>query len=238
MIELIAEIVASILAVSISILAYFATSQKRKVKRLEEEIDYLKWDIHKETSGVNPESGRRLVDNAEKVIRVFDINALSAFHHSREALIKFVEKSDSLLQIILIDPDSAEFAAREKKEEDTSSRIFTEWTASLAILQDLQSHSKGSVELYLLGVEPDRFLLISDAHDKLTRYSRMLIDYYPDTGRGYTGNQFLAEYVRKRDHDSLEKNLDFFNSCIEKALRVDVTDTYERYVASGRKAAR
>lgn len=228
------EVLAAIFALLSAILGYSGAKMHRKIKRLQEEIDYLKWNIHRETSGVNPDSGRLLISEAEKVIRIFDINALAPLHHSREALIEFLKKKDSLLQIVLFDPDSEEFVRREREERDLSIRIFTEWTATLTILKDIQLKSKGTIELYLYGELPDRYLLIADAVDEedLTDHTQMLVNYYPEqpATRGYTGEQFLAEYVRERDRDSIYKNLRYFNGCLEKAKRVDLTETYDRIV--------
>ena len=228
------EIVAGIMTLISAVLGSFGLKQHLKIKRLQEEIDYLKWDIHRETSGVNPESGRRLIKEAQKIVRIFDINALEPLHHSRELLINFTSKRGSLLQIILLDPDSDEFKERENKEEDSSGRIRAEWTATLAILEDIQLHTKGTIEFCLFREKIDRYLLIVDALDKehLTEHSRMLINYYPEepSARGYTGEQFMAEYVRERDRDSIHKNLHHFNECLKKAKLVSITETCNRYV--------
>ena len=230
------EVVSALFALLAVALGLIGTRMRRKVRRLEDEIDYLKWDIHRETSGVNPESGRRLISETQKLIRILDINALATLHHSSEALIDFLGKRGTLLQILLLDPDSGEFKRREQEERDSSIRIFTEWIATQAILKDIETKSKGEIELYLFTEAPDRYLLIVDALDEadLDEHSRMLINYYPEEtgGRGYIGEQFMAEYLRERDRDSIYKNLRHYNNCLDGAKRIGIEETYDKYVGA------
>lgn len=230
------EVLAALFALLAGALGLTGAGLRRKVRRLEDEIDYLKWDIHRETSGVNPESGRRLISEAQKLVRILDINALAPLHHSREALIDLLGRNGTLLQILLLDPDSGEFKRREQKERDFSVRLFTEWTATLAILKDIETKSKGKIELYLFAEAPDRYLLIVDALDEadLDEHSRMLINYYPEErgARGYIGEQFMAEYLRVRDRDSIYKNLRHYNNSLDRAKRVGIEVTYAKYLGA------
>jgi hypothetical protein len=62
-------------------------------------------------------------------------------------------------------------------------------------------------------------LFIVDALDGLDDRSKMLINYYPEEAgtRGYSGAQFLAEFVMERDRDSMFKNIEYFVRCWERA---------------------
>ncbi len=62
----------------------------------------------------------------------------------------------------------------------------------------------------------------------------MLINYYPGEpgARGYIGEQFMAEYLRERDRDSIYKNLRHYDNCLDRAKRVDIEETYAKYLGA------
>lgn len=116
------------------------------------------------------------------------------------------------------------FKERELQEEDSAHRIFTEWVAALTIIKDIEFHSGGQVELRLFADPRDRYLLVVDALGGLSDYSRMLINYYPKQlgMRGYSGEQFLSEYLYEPDRDSFLKNLEYINECLKRAKQVEL----------------
>ncbi len=222
--EYFAEIIASMASILAGYLGFLTYRRSNKIRQLKEENEHLKRRINRVTSKVNPESGKQLIEEATTSIQILDVNALGPLHHAREELICFLKNKSSILQIILLDPDSKMFKERELQEKDSARRIFTEWVAALTTIKDMEFHSGGQVELRLSTDPPDRYLLVVDALGGLSDYSKMLINYYPKQlgMRGYSGEQFLSEYLYERDRDSFLKNLEYINECLKRAERVEL----------------
>lgn len=217
-------IVEGILAISTVALGVLGYKQNSKVKELEEEKEYLKKEIHKISSKVDPESDRKLLVQAVESVQIMGINSLGPLHHCREEIIEFLNERKGVLLIILLDPRSEAFGKRQYREEDVSQRLLSEWRASVSILQDIFLHTNGRIELRVRSDMPDRSILIIDAFNGLTDRSKMLINYYPEEPgtRGYSGAQFLAEFVMERDRDSMFKNIDYFEHCWQRAMRISL----------------
>ena len=200
--KLFVDVVLAISTITLGILNY---KKNNKIRALEDEKEYLKREIHKVTSKVDPESDRKLLMQAERSVQIMGINSLGPLHHCREEIIEFLVDRKRILQILLLDPRSDIFTMREQREKDLSQRILSEWRASLSILKDIQVHAHGQIELKLRSDSPDRSLFIVDAVDGLTDRTKMLVNYYPEepATRGYSGAQFLAEFVMERDRDSI-----------------------------------
>lgn len=212
-------IVEGVLAVSTISLGVLGYRQNNKVKALEEEREYLKRTIHKVSSKVDPESDRKLLMGAGRSVQIMGINSLGPLHHCREEIIEFLTARRGTLRILLLDPRSNAFTLRVQRERDFSERLLSEWRASVSILNDIRLHTGGQVELRIRSDIPDRSLFIVDALDGLDDRSKMLINYYPEEAgtRGYSGAQFLAEFVMERDRDSMFKNIEYFVRCWERA---------------------
>lgn len=206
-------LVAAALAVSTTTLGILNYRRSGRIRELEAQAEHLKRRIHKVSSKVDPEADRKLVLSAESSIEILGINSLGPLHHCREEIMEFLMKRAGLLRVVLLDPQSPEFKTRERKELDNSSRLLSEWRASVSIMRDIQQHSQGNIELRLRPDAPDRSLLIVDASPSLNDRSSMLINYYPDEPgmRGYSGSQYLAEFTMERDRDSMFKNRNFYN---------------------------
>jgi len=222
-------IVESILAILTVTLGALGFKQNNKVKGLEEEKEYLKKEIHKISSKVDPESDRKLLVQANHSAQIIGINSLGPLHHCREEIIEFLTDRKGALHIILLDPRSDAFVQRQRREEDLSQRLLSEWRASVSILQDIWRHTNGLVELRIRTDTPDRSLFIVDALNGLTDRSKMLINYYPDEAgtRGYSGAQFLAEFVMERDRDSMFKNVEYFVHRWERAMPISLDAAIE-----------
>ena len=207
--KLFVDVALAISTITLGILNY---KKKNKIRTLEDEKEYLKKEVHKVTSKVDPESDRKLLMQAERSVQIMGINSLGPLHHCREEIIEFLVERKGILQILLLDPRSDIFVMREQREKDISQRLLSEWRTSLSILKDIQMKTHGQIELKLRSDSPDRALFIVDAFDSLTDRTKMLVNYYPEEPgtRGYSGAQFLAEYVRERDRDSIFKNNDYF----------------------------
>jgi hypothetical protein len=229
--ENIAPIIASLASLLAGYLGFLTYRRATKIRQLEEENEYLKKKINRVTSKVDPESDRQLIEEAEKSIQILDINALGPLHHAREELIGFLRDKGGILQIILLDPESEVFKERELQEDDSAHRLFTEWAAALTILKDIEVHSGGQVQLRLYTDPPNRYLLVVDALDDLSDRSRMLINYYPSQPgrRGYSGEQFLSEYLYDRDRDSFLKNVDYIKDCLKKGHRAELDELLARF---------
>lgn len=147
-------------------------------------------------------------------------------------MIKFLCARGGILHIVLLDPDSTVFRDREKHEHDAFKRILTEWKASITILMDIKTSSKGHIEIKLSSDPPDRSLFIIDAIEGPETKSQMLINYYPEQSgmRGYSGTQFLSEYVAERDRDSFFKNTSYFDQCWQKSEPTDLDILFQKYV--------
>ena len=206
---------------------------RTKTRRFKDEIEYLKKKVDRVTSTVDPETDKRLIEEAEKSVEILGINALGPLHHAREAMIEFLAKG-GILRIILLDPESPAFRAREDLEKDQFKRILTEWTAAITILKDIETKSRGRIEIRLRSDAPDRALLIIDAIKEAGTKSKMLINYYLEQRgmRGYSGVQFLTEYVAERDRDSFLKNRKYFDERWDQSTRTTVDQLIERYVGS------
>lgn len=222
-------IVEGILAISTITLGSLSYKQNNKVKGLEEEKEYLKKEIHKVSSKVDPESDRKLLVQANQSVQIMGINSLGPLHHCREEIIEFLTDRKGTLYIILLDPRSDAFVQRQRREGDISQRFLSEWRASVSILRDIWLHTDGLVELRIRTDTPDRSLFIVDALNGLTDRSKMLINYYPEEAgaRGYSGAQFLAEFVMERDRDSLFKNVECFVRCWERAMPISLDAAVE-----------
>ena len=207
--KLFIDVALAISTITLGILNY---KKNNKIRTLEDDKEYLKKEIHKVTSKVDPESDRKLLLQAERSVQIMGINSLGPLHHCREEMIEFLVGRKGILQILLLDPRSEIFVMREQREKDISQRLLSEWRASLSILKDIQMHTHGQIELKLRSDSPDRSLFIVDAVDSLNDRTKMLVNYYPEepAKRGYSGAQFLAEYVMERDRDSIFKNNDYF----------------------------
>lgn len=230
-----AAIIASMASILAGYLGFLAYRRSNKVRQLEEENEYLIKKINRETSKVNPESDRQLIEEAKKSIQIIDINALGPLHHAREELIGFLRNKGGIVQIILLDSESKEFSERELQEKDHARHIFTEWVATLSIIKDIELKSGGQVDLRLFTDRPDRYLLVVDALDDYSDYSKMLINYYPkEPGmRGYSGEQFLSNYLYERDRDSFLKNFKYINECLKKAKRVELDKLLTKFKWTG-----
>jgi hypothetical protein len=217
-------IVEGILAISTVTLGILGYKQNTKVKKLEEEKEYLKKQIHKISSKVDPESDRKLLVQASHSVQIMGINSLGPLHHCREEIIEFLTDRKGSLFIILLDPRSEAFIQRQRREEDLSLRLLSEWRASVSILKDISLHTNGRIELRVRTDRPDRSIFIVDALNGLTDRSKMLINYYPEEAgtRGYSGAQFLAEFVMERDRDSMFKNIEYFEYCWEQAAPISL----------------
>jgi len=222
-------IVEGMLAISTITLGILGYWQNSKVKSLEEDKEYLKKEIHKISGKVDPESDRKLLVQAAVSVQIMGINSLGPLHHCREEIIEFLADRKGTLHIILLNPRSDTFVLRQKREEDFSQRLLSEWRASVSILKDICLHTDGVVELRLRTDTPDRSLFIVDALDGLGDRSKMLINYYPEEAgtRGYSGAQFLAKFVMERDRDSMFKNVEYFARCWERAMPVSLDAAIE-----------
>jgi hypothetical protein len=213
-------ILSGILAIIGSIIAYLTYRRGNTIKKLSDEINYLKKVNLDTTSKVDPEADRKLVGEAEKSIQILGINALAPLHHCREELISFLRRKKGTIQILLIDPSKKCFQKRVMAEKDSVGRIKSEWFASIKIIKEILHNTKGhgKIELKLYDARPDRSLLIIDALDSETYKGRMLINYYPEESgtRGYEGGQFLVDYSLIRDRDSFEKNIAHFSDLWSK----------------------
>lgn len=227
-----ANIVAAITTLASAALVAVTFRGKYKIKRLEQEIEDLKNKVDRSTSRVNPESDRRLIESAEQSVQLLEINALGPLHHGQEEMIEFLRTRGGVFRIVLLDPESAVFREREEHERDASKRILTEWKASLTILMDIRAKSNGHIEIKLRSDSPDRSLLIVDALGEPQTKSKMLINYYPEQQgmRGYSGAQFLAEYVAERDRDSFLKNTVYFSQIWKESKSVQLEDLLTKYV--------
>jgi hypothetical protein len=207
--------------------------KSNQIRKLQEEKDYLRKRIHRISGILNPETDRLLIKEAKRSVQIFSLNGLGPIYHCREAIISFLRKKDSILQIILLDPDANTFREREVLENDSVHRIYTEWKATLCILKDIQLDSNGTVKLKLHTDIPDRSLVIIDALNERDDYSKMIINYYPDPKksgvRGYMGGQFLSEFILERDHDSFNKNRDFFKEMWKKAVTKDIDNLLKHH---------
>lgn len=212
MIDTLCKTIAAIASLATIIFGVFVVERTLTIKRLKQEIEDLKRKILRTSSKVNPETNRVIILEAQKSIQILGINALGTLHHCREELIEFLSSSQTRLQVLLLDPACDEFKKRVAKEHDDSGRILQEWRASIRILKEIAQKSKGIVELRLHQNAPDRSLLIVDSEDNVANQSKMIINYYPkqEGMRGYSGVQFLSEYILPRDRDSFFKNRNFF----------------------------
>jgi len=224
--KLLVDVVLAIATITFGISTYKKAS---KIRALEDEKEYLKRKIHKVSSKVDPESDRKLLMKAERSVQIMGINSLGPLHHCREEMIEFLVGRKGILQIVLLDPQSDIFAMREQREKDLSKRLLSEWRASLSILKDIQINTQGKIELKLRSDPPDRSLFIVDAIDDLTDRTKMLVNYYPEepATRGYSGAQFLAEFLMERDRDSIFKNNDYFLLFWNKSQTVAVDAAIE-----------
>ena len=211
--ELIATIVTAITSLTTIIFAIVTYLKENKIKKLEEEISYLKRKVHRVTSKVSPDSDLRLIKEAHTDVKILGINGLAPIHHCREELIDLLRHRNSTLKIILLNPNSDAFRRREEFEKDKTGRIYSEWIASINILKDIEISSDRSFQIGLRSDDPDRSLLIIDTDRELSISSKMLINYYPEIEgmRGYSGGQFLSEYLLEKDRDSFYKNLHYYD---------------------------
>lgn len=226
------NIVSALTAFSTVYLGVLTYRRSNEVRILKEKNEYLKKTVHKITSKVDPESDRRLIVDANSSIQIMGINSLGPMHHCREEIIEFLKKPDTCLNIILLDIRSEVFTSREEFEEDNSSRLITEWKATLSILKDIHEKSGGRIELRLRCDEPNRSLLIIDSMEAINDKSKMLINYYPEqqSMRGYEGVQFLSEYVMERDRDSFYKNREFYIASWKNSESVSLQTMHQQYV--------
>jgi hypothetical protein len=232
----IATVVSSLATV---ILGYLVYKRNSKVKQLEQQNEDLKRTIHRSSCKVNPETGRVIISEAHESICIYGINSLGPLHHCHEEIAALLKRPGKLLRVCLLNPKSKRWQEREVKENDSVQRMFTEWKASIRILKDIEINSKGDLEIRLHQMVPDRALLIVDSMGDLTPTSMMTISYYPDHPgtRGYTGGQFLSEWVLERDRDSFYKNLDYFKKAWKEATEIsldEILDGYEAIDSSGR----
>jgi len=224
MLDAIYKIVAAIATLATVVLGAFSLERASKIKRLKQEIEDLKRKILRTSSKVNPETDRIIIKEAKSAVQILGINALGPLHHCREELIDFLAFPQHRLQLLLLDSRSDVFKARAKKEDDNVGRIMHEWQASIRILKDISMKTKGKIELHLHNEQPDRALLIVDALNKINDYSKIVINYYPkEKGmRGYSGEQFLSEYILERDRDSFYKNYDHFQKVWSQSNSVEI----------------
>jgi hypothetical protein len=230
MIDNLYKILAAVASLATIIFGAFVVERTSTIKRLKQEIEDIKRKILRTSSKVNPETNCVLISEAKKSIQILGINALGTLHHCREDLIQFLSCSQSKLQVLLLDPACDEFKKRVAKEHDDSDRILQEWKASIRILKEITQKSKGIVELCLHQNVPDRALLIVDSEDNVTDQSKMVINYYPEQEgtRGYSGGQFLSEYILERDRDSFFKNRNFFQESWTREKPVSIDEAINR----------
>ena len=220
------KILSGILVIIGAIITYLIYRRGNTIKKLSDEINYLKKVNLDTTSKVDPEADRKLVREAEKSIKILGINALAPLHYCREELISFLRQKKGIIQIVLLNPSKECFQKRVLAEKDSVGRIKSEWSASIKIIKEILHNTKGhgKIELKLYDARPDRSLLIIDALDSKTYKGRMLINYYPEESgtRGYEGGQFLADYSLIRDRDSFEKNIAYFSDLWSKYELISV----------------
>jgi len=230
MIDTLCKIIAAVASLATVIFGAFVVERTSTIKRLKQEIQDLKRKILRTSSKVNPETNRVIISEAKKSIQILGINALGTLHHCREELIQFLSCSQSRIQVLLLDPACDEFKKRVAKEHDDSDRILQEWRASIRILKEITQKSKGIVELRLHQNAPDRALLIVDSEDNVADQSKMVINYYPqhEDMRGYSGGQFLSEYILERDRDSFFKNRNFFQKSWTREKPVSIDEALNR----------
>ena len=82
-------------------------------------------------------------------VRILGLNGLGVLHKYRRDLTKVLRRKGTIVEILLLDPDSEPFLARSDREETapqqstngqpqfTSGRIRAEWEASKAVLRDV-----------------------------------------------------------------------------------------------------
>jgi len=223
------KIIAAIATPATVILGTFSLERASKIKRLKQEIEDLKRKILKTSGKVNPETDRIIITEAKSAVQILGINALGPLHHCREELIQFLVSQQRRLQVLLLDSRSDIFKARAQKEDANAGRIIQERKASIRILKDISSKTKGKIELHLHNERPDRALLIVDALNKINDNSKMVINYYPEEEgmRGYSGKQFLSEYILERDRDSFYKNYNHFKYLWSRSKSVEIDSLFD-----------
>jgi len=228
------NIISALTAFSTVYLGVLTYRRSNEIRDLKEKNEHLKKAVHKITSKVDPESDRKLMLEAKSTIQIMGINSLGPIHHCREELIKFLDHHHASLDMILLDIRDDVFKRRENHEADTSSRLASEWKATISILKDISNKSNGTISIRLRKNEPSRSLLIIDSKDSLNEKSKMLINYYPDgqSMRGYEGVQFLSEFVMERDRDSIYKNIEYYNESWMESSSISLEELHKLYVVN------
>ena len=226
------NIISALTAFSTVYLGVLTYRRSNEIRDLKEENEHLKKAVHKVTSKVDPESDRKLILEAKSTIQIMGINSLGPIHHCREEIIKFLDDPNASLDMILLDIHDEVFKRRENYEADASSRLATEWKATISILKDISEKSNGTIEIRLRKNEPSRSLLIIDSKESLTEKSKMLINYYPDhlSMRGYEGVQFLSEFVLERDRDSIYKNVEYYSEAWIESNSISLDELHKLHV--------
>lgn len=208
------KFITALLALLVPVYVFLNYKSGQKLIPLQNEIEYLKTSIHRTTSKVNPESDRKLIQEAKFSVQILGINSLAPLHHCREELIQLLSNKNAELNIVLLDPESDSFQNRVLHEQDGVGRILSECKASIQILNDINNKSGGRIELRFHSESPNRSLLIIDSLNQLSTRSKMLINYYPNESgnRGYMGKQFLSEFMLERDRDSFYNNIEYFEA--------------------------
>jgi hypothetical protein len=84
------KIIAGVTSLTTIIFGWLTYKRSNKIKKLEEEKDYLRKRIHRTTSKLNPETHRLLIKEAKRSVQIFGINALGPIYHCREEIIDFL----------------------------------------------------------------------------------------------------------------------------------------------------
>jgi len=147
--------------------------------------------------------------NADKECLMLGINATGTLNLAREPIIRFIRAGGSV-KILLLDPDSDEFKAKEKKELDEVRRIYKEQVASLAIIEDIINYTKedkGSIEIRFHSLPHDRSVFCVNPKDDdsvllVTRYDA------PGSGSGLGGTKHI--FIRNQHLPEFNDSISFF----------------------------
>jgi hypothetical protein len=160
----------------------------------------------------------QLIEKSKSTVDILGINALGPLHTGMERISDFISR-EGIIRIILLDPSSTAFLAREHKEEFRNNiicgRLRSEYTVSISICKDIINRTdfKGSIEIKTHSQTPEMALVISDRDSS---NGSLNCNIYPeeDNTRGLMGAHKL-HVTKRRSRIQFNEYVDYFNKLWE-----------------------
>jgi len=214
---------------------------KENLKKMGEEIRKEKRkNIQANVHSDLPENYRKITNDKDLIayakdnddvteIKILGINALGPIHRGREEIKGCLEKGKKV-KILLLNPYSYTFIDRIRKVECNSKtgledydshleRLMAEWNASLYNLKNIEKnvHDINIKNLLQVKMREDSPTFAFTAVVTKNNQGIILLNKYPDKGRGIEGSQGMSCEIFPHHKYDYESSMNYFDEIWNKA---------------------